>query len=384
MPFNFKKLEERRAEILNRLEAMLHACNTETRAFNDGEQQEYTQLIGELRSIDATLDAAEQAGKYQQTERRSAGGTTATQEELEERAFEAYIRGVTPDEEARAVNMTTGDNGAVIPSSVARKIIELVHEISPIYDRASRYEIGGNLTIPVYDDTTDKITMAYADEFTALTSSSGKFTSVTLSGFLAGALTKVSRSLINNSAFQIVPFVVRKMAEAAAIWIEGEMLNGTGSKIDGISKVDPTVTAAADTAVTADELIEVQEAVPDRYQANCIWIMSKKTRAAIRKLKDSEGDYLLNKDFTAPWGYSLLGRPVYVSDKMPEMAANNRAIVYLDCSGVALKIAENPSVQLLRERYADEHAVGVICWMEVDSKVENKQKVAVLKMGAGG
>ena len=384
MPFNFKKLEERRAEILNRLEAMLHACNTETRAFNDGEQQEYTQLIGELRSIDATLDAAEQAGKYQQTERRSAGGTTATQEELEERAFEAYIRGVTPDEEARAVNMTTGDNGAVIPSSVARKIIELVHEISPIYDRASRYEIGGNLTIPVYDDTTDKITMAYADEFTALTSSSGKFTSVTLSGFLAGALTKVSRSLINNSAFQIVPFVVRKMAEAAAIWIEGEMLNGTGSKIDGISKVDPTVTAAADTAVTADELIDVQEAVPDRYQANCIWIMSKKTRAAIRKLKDSEGDYLLNKDFTAPWGYSLLGRPVYVSDKMPEMAANNRAIVYLDCSGVALKIAENPSVQVLRERYADEHAVGVICWMEVDSKVENKQKVAVLKMGAGG
>lgn len=384
MPFNFKKLEERRAEILNRLEAMLHACNTETRAFNDGEQQEYTQLIGELRSIDVTLDAAEQAGKYQQTERRSAGGTTATQEELEERAFEAYIRGVTPDEEARAVNMTTGDNGAVIPSSVARKIIELVHEISPIYDRASRYEIGGNLTIPVYDDTTDKITMAYADEFTALTSSSGKFTSVTLSGFLAGALTKVSRSLINNSAFQIVPFVVRKMAEAAAIWIEGEMLNGTGSKIDGISKVDPTVTAAADTAVTADELIDVQEAVPDRYQANCIWIMSKKTRAAIRKLKDSEGDYLLNKDFTAPWGYSLLGRPVYVSDKMPEMAANNRAIVYLDCSGVALKIAENPSVQVLRERYADEHAVGVICWMEVDSKVENKQKVAVLKMGAGG
>lgn len=384
MPFNFKKLEERRAEILNRLEAMLHACNTETRAFNDDEQQEYTQLIGELRSIDATLDAAEQAGKYRQTERRSAGGTTATQEELEERAFEAYIRGVTPDEEARAVNMTTGDNGAVIPSSVARKIIELIHEISPIYDRASRYEIGGNLTIPVYDDTTDKITMAYADEFTALTSSSGKFTSVTLSGFLAGALTKVSRSLINNSAFQIVPFVVRKMAEAAAIWIEGEMLNGTGSKIDGISKVDPTVTAAADTAVTADELIDVQEAVPDRYQANCIWIMSKKTRAAIRKLKDSEGDYLLNKDFTAPWGYSLLGRPVYVSDKMPEMAANNRAIVYLDCSGVALKIAENPSVQVLRERYADEHAVGVICWMEVDSKVENKQKVSVLKMGAGG
>ena len=194
MPFNFKKLEERRAEILNRLEAMLHACNTETRAFNDGEQQEYTQLIGELRSIDATLDAAEQAGKYRQTERRSAGGTGASKEELEERAFAAYIRGTVADEETRAaVNMTTTDNGAVIPTSIARKIIDQVKEISPIAARASQYNVSGNVTIPVYDESSSAITMAYAEEFTALTSNVGKFKSVTLSGFLSGALAKLSQ-----------------------------------------------------------------------------------------------------------------------------------------------------------------------------------------------
>ena len=55
-----------------------------------------------------------------------------------------------------------------------------------------------------------------------------------------------------------------------------------------------------------------------------------------------------------------------------------------DPTGLAVKVAENPSVQVLREKFADEHAVGVICWMEVDSKVENKQKIAVLAMGAGG
>ncbi|UQT47490.1 hypothetical protein M5E87_21305 [Flavonifractor plautii] len=54
--------------------------------------------------------------------------------------------------------------------------------------------MGGNLTIPSYDESTQKITMAYATEFTALTSTSGKFTSISLSGFLAGALTKVSIS----------------------------------------------------------------------------------------------------------------------------------------------------------------------------------------------
>ena len=385
MPFNFKKLEERRAEILNRLEAMLHACNTETRAFNDGEQQEYTQLIGELRSIDATLDAAEQAGKYQQTERRSAGGTGASKEELEERAFAAYIRGTVADEETRAaVNMTTTDNGAVIPTSIARKIIDQIKEISPIAARASQYNVSGNVTIPVYDESSSAITMAYADEFTALTSNVGKFKSVTLGGFLSGALAKLSQSLINKTDFDLVAYVVRKLSEAAALWTEKEVLNGTSSKIEGISTVTPTVTAAAATAVTADELIDLQEAVPDRLQANCIWIMHKKTRSAIRKLKNSDGDYLLNKDFTTPWNYSLLGSPVYVSDQMPTMAANNRAIVYLDCSGVALKIGEKPNIQVLRERFADEHAVGAICWMEIDSKAENAQKISVLKMGAGG
>ena len=89
-----------------------------------------------------------------------------------------------------------------------------------------------------------------------------------------------------------------------------------------------------------------------------------------------------NKDATAKWGYSLFSHDVYVSQSMPDMAAGKRAVLYLDPTGLAVKVAENPSVQVLREKFADEHAVGVICWMEVDSKVENKQKIAVLDMKA--
>lgn len=304
--------------------------------------------------------------------------------ESEARAFENYIRTGSLSGGPQNANMTVGDNGAIIPSTVAQKIIEMIFELSPLAKMASRYEIGGNLTIPVYDDTSDKISMTYADEFTALTSSAGKFSSVTLTGYLAGALAKISRSLINNNDFDLVPFVERKIAEVAAQWLEGQMLNGTASKIDGISKQAASVTAKSATSVTADELIDLQESVPDRYQPNCFWVMSKKTRAAIRKLKNSEGDYLLNRDFTAPWSYTLLGRPVYVSDNMPDMAASKRAIAYLDPTGVAMKISEKPTAQVLLEKYADEHAVGVICWIEADSKIENKQKVAVLEMGVGG
>ena len=383
MPFNLKKLSERRVELMTQLENLVKTCETETRAFNEEEQKQYSDILAEVRSIDATLDAADQGAALQRVERRAAGGQKENpSQEMETRAFECYIRGVSADVETRAaVNMTVGDNGAVIPTSIANKIIEMVKEISPLYQLATHYDVGGTLTIPSYDESTQKITMAYATEFTALTSSSGKFTSISLGGFLAGALTKVSMSLVNNSKFDIVSYVIRKMAEAVSEWIENELINGTDSKIEGLSKIEAVVTAAA-TAVTADELIDLQESIPDKLQPGCIWVMSRATRKAIRKLKDGDGNYLLNKDATSKWGYSLFGHDVYVSQSMPDMAAGKRAVLYLDPTGLAVKAAENPSVQVLREKFADEHAIGVICWMEVDSKVENKQKVAVLAMGA--
>lgn len=385
MPFNLKKLSERRVELMNQLENLVQTCEAETRAFNEEETTQYNNILTEVRSIDATLDAADQGMALQKIEHRAAGGSEEqrSQEELETRAFECYIRGIAADVETRAaVNMTVGDNGAVIPTSIANKIIEMVKEISPLYHLATHYDVGGTLTIPSYDETSQKITMAYATEFTALTSTSGKFTSISLGGFLAGALTKISMSLVNNSKFDIVSYVIRKMAEAVSEWIEGELINGTTGKIEGLSKVVASVTAAATTAITADELIDLQESIPDKLQANCIWVMSRTTRKAIRKLKDGDGNFLLNKDATSKWGYSLFGHDVYVSQSMPDMAAGKRTVLYLDPTGLAVKVAENPSVQVLREKFADEHAVGVICWMEVDSKVENKQKVAVLDMAA--
>ena len=78
----------------------------------------------------------------------------------------------------------------------------------------------------------------------------------------------------------------------------------------------------------------------------------------------------------------LLGKPVYVSDNMKDMTASATVIYYGDMSGLAVKITEEMEVQVLREKYATQHSVGVVAWMEFDAKVENEQKLAVLKMGA--
>lgn len=379
----YKQLIEKRNALIEEMEKMVEACETETRAFNEDESKRYEEITKELNDLDATLKAADELDEKRSYQPIEKPDETKDRAELEERAFESYIRG-TLDLETRAdVNLTKSDNGAVIPSSIANKIIEKVKEMSPLFAMATHYNVGGTLTIPSYDESTQKITMAYATEFATIDSTSGKFTSISLTGFLAGARSLVSKSLVNNSQFDLVPFVVRKMAEAAAYWIENQLINGTTSKIEGLSKVAASVTAASATAVTADELIDLQETIPDVYQGGCIWVMSKATRTAIRKLKDGQNNYLLNKDATSRWGYTLFGKDVYISDNMPDMAAGKRAILYLDPTGLAVKMTETPSVEVLREKYADQHAIGVICWMELDSKVENAQKIAALAMKAG-
>ena len=375
LPTNEKGLEEKRTELMLEMNSIIEKAKLEKRAISDEESGKFDQIKKEVESIDKTLRAIEEERALQ--DKKPVEKTK--KEDAEVRAFENYIRG-TVSEQRADVNLTTTDNGAVIPSSIANKIIKKIYDICPIYQLATKYNIKGTLNIPYYDESTQSITMSYSSEFTDLTSTSGKFTSIELKGYLAGALSKVSKSLVNNSQFDIVSFVVNAMAESASKWIENELLNGTTDKVAGLSGVTQVVTTASSIAITSDECIDLQEAVPDAYQANAFWIMNKDTRKAIRKLKNSVGDYILNKDSTAKWGYTLFGKDVYTSDNMSKIAAGKNVMFYGDMSGLAVKVAEDISIEILRELFAGQHAIGVVGWLEIDSKVENAQKIAKMVM----
>lgn len=379
---NLKKLEEQRAEKLEKLKTLTQTAETEQRAFTEEEETRFDALEKEIKAIDKTIAAQERARelniKKGEKERRKAGEDE--KETLEERAFVDYVRGVVTEE--RASNLTMTDNGAIIPKSIMQKVIEKVIDICPVYQKADRYNIKGNISIPYYDETTGAVTMAYQNEFSELSSNVGKFKSIDLSGYLAGALSLISRQAINNAAFDVLGKIIEYMSVAIARFIEHECLVGTSGKCDGMSKMTNIVTAAASNKITSDELIDVQEAIPDVYQKDAIWIMNKKTRSAIRKLKDNDGNYLLNRDMSAKWGYTLLGKDVYCSDNMPEMDVDAETIIYGDMTGLAVKVAEEASIEVLREKYATQHAVGVVSWLEIDTKVQNEQKLAKLKMAS--
>lgn len=381
---NLKFYKEKREEYKNRMDAIMSTADIEQRALTDEESTEFDDLEKKIKNIDRTIAAEERAKNLENVEdpEDEAGEQRAKdEEEAEVRAFANYVRGVVS--ENRAENLVSADSGAVVPTSIANKIISKVYDICPIYQMADRYPVKGTLSIPYYEEDDDaNISVAYASESAALTANSGKFKSIELKGFLAGALAKVPKTLVNNSDFALTQYIINKMAESIARWIENEMLKGTTGKITGLSTATQVVTAAAATAITADELIDLQEKLPEVYQPGAVYIMSKATRTAIRKLKDKDGDYILNKDMTAKWNYTLFGADVYVSSNMPDMAAGVNAVYYANLSGLAIKTAEDINIEVLRERFADQHCLGVIGWLEIDGKIEDQQKIAVLKMAA--
>lgn len=389
-----KQLVEKKNDLITRAEEVLNTAKTETRELTEEEAQELEQIKADIDKIKATLkleddfreiaegevkpDAEPKEEEKEMNEERS-----MEQRELDERAaFDAFIRGTY--NERGDYDMVKSANGAIIPASIANQIIKKVYDVAPVLARSNRFNVKGNLTIPYYDESSHAITVAFQTEGTAPDASQGDFTSISLTGFLAGALCKIGKDLIANAQFDVVQFIVNEMGESIARFIEKELLNPSDAtnKVKGMSNLTNGVTAAATNVITTDELVKVRDKVKDVYQQNAIWVMSPATRTALRLLKDTNNHYLLNDDISSPFGTTLLGKPVYVSDNMDDIAAGKVVIYYGDFKGLATKFAGQIDVQVLRERFADQFCVGVVGTFDFDAKVCDQQKLAKLTMAA--
>ncbi len=381
-----KELMERRAQLMEQIEELSKSIEMEKRAFTDEENTKFDALTKEVESIDATIAQMERAEKLVKVDNKpdEAAGTES-KEEMEVRAFAEFIRNERADS-----NITKGDNTAVIPKTIADKIIDKIKDISPLFKDAEKFNVKGTLSIPYVDGSNDNLTVAYADEFTDLEAKSTKLLSVDLSGYLAGVLAKVSMSLINSTDIELVDFVVAKMAMAAATFIDKEILVGTPgdpsaspavpAKILGLSNASQVVLAGSTSAITSDVLIKLKNSLKSAYQSGAYFVMHPDTFTACQLLKDKNDRYLFNDDIVEGFSGRILGKPVYVSDQCPAIAANAFAVFYINpAQALAVKMVED-SVTILREKYATQHALGIVEWVELDARIQNQQAVAALKM----
>lgn len=369
-----KFLIEKRNSIVEEINNLFTAAETEKRALTEDEQSTFEAKTAELKALDKTIEAKREARALtmmddetpKTPEKKEEKRST---EELEERAFETYLR------EQRTGEMAKGDNGAVIPQTIANRIIDTVKQVAPIYALTTKFNVKGKLQFPVAKGS---ITTGYQTEFTDIASSAVSFGNVELGGYLIGALSKVSVSLINNAQFDIVGYVVNKIAQSIAEFLEKELIVGA-TNIKGITDTSyegkgvVKVETATKDVVAADDLIDTQAALKMNVQDGCTWLMNQKMLTTVRKLKDGNGQYILNPDVRTGFGFELLGKPVMLSDEMPD-----NTVVYGNWAAMYVNIQEDINIRQLNEVYAAQHGVGFVAWAELDAKLVEQDKFAKL------
>lgn len=199
-------------------------------------------------------------------------------------------------------------------------------------------------------------------------------------------LIRVSVELLQDSAFPLEEYIANEFARAFGVAEEEAFCVGTGSgQPTGIFTANGGqvgVTAAANNAITADELINLVYALKSPYRRNAGFLMNDVTISAIRKLKDGNGVYLWKPSLQAGEPDKLLGYNLYTTPYAPTMAAGAFTVAFGDFQNYWIGDRAGRTVQRLNELYATNGQIGYVATERVDGKVILPEGIQLLQMKA--
>ena len=227
---------------------------------------------------------------------------------------------------------------------------------------------------------------AWVEEGEALTFSDATFDQVILDAYKLHVAVKVSEELLYDNAFNLESYLLNSFAKALGNAEKEAFLTGDGkNKPTGILNAtgggEVGVTTAAD-SIKADEVIDLVYKLKRPYRKNAAFITSDSTLAQIRKLKDSNGNYLWQPALTAGEPDRILGYPVYTSAYMPKIAKGAAVMAFGDYSYYNIGDRGTRSIAELKELYAANGLVGFVSKERVDGKLILPEAVQIMKMKA--
>ena len=280
---------------------------------------------------------------------------------------------------------TDSEGGYLVPDEYERTLVEALEEENVFRQLAKVIRTSsGDRKIPV---VATKGTASWIDEEGAYTESDDSFGQVSIGAYKVGTMIKVSEELLNDSVFDLESYIAKEFARRIGAKEEEAFFTGDGSgKPLGIlaatGGAEIGVTAASSTAVTADELMDLFYSLKSPYRKKAVWVLNDSTIKAVRKLKDSTGQYLWQPSLVAGTPDTLLGRPVKTSAYMPVIAAGAKAIAFGDFSYYWIADRQGRSFKRLNELYAANGQVGFLGSQRVDGKLVLSEAVKVLEQKA--
>lgn len=280
---------------------------------------------------------------------------------------------------------TDSEGGYLVPDEFERTLVEALEEQNIFRTLAHVIQTSsGDRKIPV---VASKGTASWVDEEGAIPESDDAFSQVSIGAYKLGTMIKVSEELLNDSVFDLEAYISREFARRIGNKEEEAFFtgDGTGKPLGVLAETGGAeigVTAAAAAAFTADEVFDLFYSLKAPYRKSAIFLMNDSSVKALRKLKDSNGQYLWQPSLTAGTPDTLMGRPVYTSAFMPAMAADTKSILFGDLSYYWVADRQGRSFRRLGELFAPNGQVGFLATQRVDGKLILPEAVKVMQMKA--
>lgn len=207
---------------------------------------------------------------------------------------------------------TDSEGGYLVPDEYERTLVEALEEENVLRQLAKVIRTSsGDRKIPV---VATKGTASWIDEEGAYTESDDSFGQVSIGAYKVGTMIKVSEELLNDSVFDLESYIAKEFARRIGAKEEEAFFTGDGSGkplgvLAATGGAETGVTAASSTAITADELMDLFYSLKSPYRKKAVWVLNDSTIKAVRKLKDSTGQYLWQPSLMAGTPDTLLGRP---------------------------------------------------------------------------
>jgi HK97 family phage major capsid protein len=317
-------------------------------------------------------------------------------------AFDAYVRhGESANLralETKAMSVGSApDGGYLVPDEVEKTIGERLTLISPIRSIAGVREISGNVYKKPF------MTAGPAVGWVGETDARSQTTSPTLAELTFPAMElyampAASATLLEDSAVNIDQWIASEVEQVFAAQEGAAFVNGDGTnKPKGFlqyttvaeaswawTKIGYVATGAAgdfDADAPVDAIIDLIYALKAGYRQNGNFVMNRKTQAAVRKLKDANGDYLWSPPMQTNGRASLLTYPVVEAEEMPDIAANAFSIAFGDFRRGYL-VVDRQGVRVLRDPFSAKPYVLFYTTKRVGGGVQDFDAIKLLKFAA--
>jgi HK97 family phage major capsid protein len=375
-------------EVMAAMQAIVDLAEAETRSMSDEEVTTYEALETELKRANKTseLFARQIAYKTPIVGFPAVIRATPKGDAALDFAFEQYLR--TGQQNADlAANFaqtvgTPGAGGYLVPDGFRVKMTERLLAFGGLRGEAETIDTGSGNPIewPTFDGTAVSGAGVVAEGVVGATGADLVFGTMTLGAYRYAATgpgqlpIKVSVELLQDSAFDIVGFVERALANRIARKQAADLMQGTGSgQPQGL--MNPTGAGdVAESTLTYEKLNELVHKLDPAYRPTAKWIFNDTVALEVESLLDTNKRPILvpstNGISGSPAASSLLGYPVVIDQNAPNDATNGRYIVFGDLN--ASYIVRNvKDVQVLVNPYAATGYVVYDAWARMDGKIQN-------------